>query len=145
MLKLDTPLHSVPIGQLKPVLENMQIEGEVKPGQFSDVVISYYNKAKEAKWLIFLDKHPARLVVYSGTHIRFNFPLENRPFDNSISIRKLKLRKLYPQHCIRVRLTTGPTKLWVVYADIKHTAPISALVDSLRASEKVWEELNNDR
>ncbi len=145
---LNTPLHLVPLYQIEEILNNEKISCVVRPAGYSNFVAPSYNAATSPKWLVILSGHPVRTVVCAGTSVRFRFIIHLSPEEEvvPISIRRLKLRKLYPHHRVRTATTifNAQLNILVVEARIPQTEPVITLLDSLRAAERIWDEFKKD-
>lgn len=140
---LNTPLHLVPILRLEEILNNEEMSCVVRAAGYSNFVAPSRSAAKSPRWLVLLKTHPARLVSYLGATIRFQFVIHLNPDATPSAVRRLKLRKLYPNHRIRTS-ACSPLGGLLVEARIPHTSPVITLVDSLHAAERIWEEFKKD-
>lgn len=140
---LNTPLHLVSILRLEELLNNEEMSCVVRAAGYSNFVSPSYNEAKCPNWLVLLKNHPAKLISYLGTTIRFQFVIHLNPTATPSAVRKLKLRKLYPNHHVRTS-ACSPLGGLLVEARIPHTEPVITLIDSLHAAERIWEEFKKD-
>lgn len=137
------PLRSAALSVITDILHAENITFKILPTNYSDLV-TRFNATKQPKWLILLENHPAGLIAYIGTAVRFQFIVASNPAATTASVRGLGLRKRYPYHRVSTSSKAVPSDGLLVKACISHMEPVITLIDSLRAAECIWRGFNNN-
>lgn len=135
---LNTPINTIKLGDLISLLGAYGISCAPYDNSYSEL-IPRVGHNKIPTWLILVKNSPIQTIGYTGRYVRCQCLL--RKNITGANIRTLKLRKLFPNH--RVKTSITESKNTFIDVRIDHLEPVSALVDSVKAVEHLFEIFDN--